>query len=44
MNKEKKHILYFDLLNIIACLCVIYMHCNSAVHAMAMRECGRVCL
>ena len=33
MNKEKKHILYFDLLNIIACLCVIYMHCNSAVHA-----------
>lgn len=32
MNKEKKHILYFDLLNIIACLCVIYMHCNSAVH------------
>lgn len=30
--KKKNYILYFDLLNIIACLCVIYMHCNSVVH------------
>lgn len=30
--KKKNYLLYFDLLNITACLCVIYMHCNSAVH------------
>lgn len=29
---KKKYILYFDILNIIACLCVIYMHCNGVVH------------
>lgn len=31
--RKKKYILYFDLLNIVACFCVIYMHCNSTVHA-----------
>lgn len=29
----KKRIVYFDLLNIVACFCVICMHCNTMVHA-----------
>lgn len=32
MDKKKKYILYYDLLNIGACLCVIFMHCNGVVH------------
>lgn len=36
MNENKKqYILYFDLLNIAACLCVIFMHCNGAVHTFS---------
>ncbi len=32
MNKPKKYILYYDMLNIGACFCVILMHCNGVVH------------
>ena len=32
-NKENKRILYFDILNIIACLSVVYLHCNGIVHS-----------
>lgn len=28
----KKHVLYFDLLNIVACICVVALHCNQMVH------------
>ena len=28
----KKRILYIDILNIIACICVVAMHCNGIVH------------
>ena len=31
-KKTGKRILYFDLLNIGACICVVYLHCNSMVH------------
>lgn len=31
-SKENKRILYFDILNIIACLSVVYLHCNGIVH------------
>ena len=31
--KKKKRILYFDMLTIVACVCVIAMHCNNLVHA-----------
>lgn len=27
-----KRVVYFDLLNIGACLCVIFLHCNGMVH------------
>lgn len=29
---KKEHVLYFDLLNIFACICVIWLHCNSLVY------------
>ncbi len=32
-SKENKRILYFDILNIIACLSVVYLHCNGIVHS-----------
>lgn len=31
MNKSKRHI-YLDILNIGACLCVLFMHCNGIAH------------
>lgn len=31
MKKEK--ILYYDILNILACICVVAMHCNGIVHS-----------
>ena len=30
--EKKERILYFDILNILACFCVIWMHCNGCVH------------
>ena len=30
--KEKNRILYFDILNILACISVIFLHCNGIVH------------
>lgn len=32
MNMQKDRILYLDVLNVLACLCVIFMHCNGIVH------------
>lgn len=32
---SKKRILYFDLINIAACLCVVALHCNQMVHTWA---------
>ncbi len=29
---EQKRIVYFDVLNILACFCVICLHCNGVVH------------
>jgi len=31
-KKDKQRILYFDVLNILACFCVIWLHCNGMVH------------
>ena len=31
-EKEEKRIVYFDVLNVLACICVIGMHCNGLVH------------
>ena len=28
----KKRVLYFDILNIISCIAVVYLHCNGIVH------------
>ena len=27
-----KRIVYFDILNVIACFCVVCMHCNGWIH------------
>ena len=32
---ERKRIVYFDVLNVLACLCVVGMHCNGAVHVFS---------
>lgn len=32
---SKKRVLYFDLINITACLCVVALHCNQMVHTWA---------
>lgn len=31
-KNESKRVLYYDVLNILACFCVIWMHCNGAAH------------
>ena len=31
--EAKKHYMYFDLLSIVACLAVIFLHCNGIVHS-----------
>lgn len=33
-NKNSR-IVYFDILNIIACLAVCYLHCNGGVHSFS---------
>ncbi len=33
--KRRDRIVYFDLLNIFACLCVIYLHVNGMVHSFS---------
>ena len=30
--EKNKRIMYFDILNILACFCVIWLHCNGIVH------------
>nr|WP_288723472.1 acyltransferase [uncultured Sellimonas sp.] len=32
MKDKKKRYIYIDVLNIFACLCVIFMHCNGIAH------------
>lgn len=34
-STSNKRIAYFDMLNIAACICVIFLHCNSMVHGFA---------
>lgn len=34
-ENKKQYVLYFDLLNIVACLCVLGMHCNGEVHSFS---------
>ena len=37
MGKElnNKRIIYYDILNIIACIAVIFLHCNGTIHSFA---------
>mgnify|MGYP000156850345 FL=1 len=32
IKMSSKHILYYDILNILACISVVYMHSNGIVH------------
>ncbi len=32
---EKKHYIYLDILNIVACIAVVYLHCNGIVHSFS---------
>ena len=31
-NKNNNRIIYFDILNILACISVVFLHCNGIVH------------
>lgn len=31
----KKRVIYIDVLNIVACICVVAMHCNGIVHTFS---------
>ena len=45
MEKEApKRIIYFDLLNITACIAVIAMHCNGIVHTYSEARCWKTSL
>lgn len=42
---EKKHRLnYIDILNIMACFCVIWIHCNGIVHTYSKDACWKTAL
>ncbi|OUP49755.1 acyltransferase [Lachnoclostridium sp. An181] len=34
-TRKRAHFLYIDCLNVTACFCVIWMHCNGLVHSFA---------
>lgn len=40
----KKRIIYIDVLNIIACICVVAMHCNGIVHTFSYDRHGKQAL
>ena len=39
-----KRVLYFDLLNICACICVVALHCNGIVHSYSDARCWKTSL
>ena len=39
-----QYVLYFDLLNIVACVCVVAMHCNGLVHTYSDARCWKTSL
>ena len=39
-----KRVLYFDLLNICACICVVALHCNGIVHSYSEARCWKTSL
>lgn len=41
---SSKRILYFDLLNIAACICVVALHCNGIVHTYSDARCWKTSL
>lgn len=42
-NKDNR-IIYFDILNIIACIAVCYLHCNGGVHGFSNTRLWKECL
>ena len=41
---SSKRIFYFDLLNIVACIAVIALHCNGIVHMYSEARCWKTSL
>lgn len=41
---KKDRTLYFDILNIIACIAVCFLHCNGAVHSFSNTRLWKECL
>lgn len=45
VNKIKDNrIIYFDILNIIACIAVLFLHCNGGVHSFSNTRLWKECL
>lgn len=46
-NKKEKcsnRVIYFDILNILACLAVVFLHCNGSVHGFQNTRLWKECL
>lgn len=44
MEVSKKRIIYYDILNILACVAVVFLHCNGAVHSFSNTRIWKECL
>ena len=42
--KGKSRILYYDILNILACLCVVFIHSNGIVHTYSSSRAWKTAL
>ena len=41
---KNSRIIYLDILNIIACIAVLYLHCNGGVHSFSNTRLWKECL
>lgn len=43
-TENNKRIIYYDILNILACIAVLFLHCNGEVHNFSNTRLWRECL
>lgn len=43
-DQKNVRVVYFDILNIIACLAVVFLHCNAGVHGFSNTRLWKECL
>lgn len=42
--RKSKRVIYYDILNILACIAVLFLHCNGAVHNFSNTRLWKECL